>query len=86
MKELKIRIPTSKKEFKQLWKERFSKRYRSNVKVLERMTEFFIETTLNGRWIEISEGKVEKWSEMDKYQFIKEMRDKCNSYIHDLME
>lgn len=86
MKELKIRIPTSKKEFKQLWKERFSKRYRNNVKVLERMTEFFIETTLNGRWIEISEGKVEKWSEMDKYQFIKEMRDKCNSYIHDLME
>lgn len=86
MKELKIRIPTSKKEFKQLWKERFSKRYRNNVKVLERMTDFFIETTLYGRWIEISEGKTYKWSEMDKYQFTKEMRDKCNYYIHDLMK
>ena len=86
MKELKIRIPTSKKEFKQLWKERVSKRYRNNVKVLERMTDFFIETTLYGRWIEISEGKAYKWSEMDKYQFTKEMRDKCNYYIHDLMK
>ncbi len=35
---------------------------------------------------EVADGKVVKWDDEDKRQFEREMWDKCNSYIHDLME
>lgn len=51
-----------------------------------KMTDFYIRNVLKGRWGEVSDGKVVKWSDDDKRLFEKEMWDKCNSYIHDLME
>ena len=86
MKEFKFRIPQNKKDWKMLWKEHTSKRYRHNVKAMKEMTEFYISNVLNGRWGEVSRGKVVEWSDSDRKQFMMEMRDKCCSYIHDLME
>ena len=73
MKTIKFRLPQSKKDIKQLWKERTSKRYRHNVDAMKAMTKFYINNALKGRW-------------SDKKQFEDEMWDKCYSYIHDLME
>lgn len=86
MKKISFRLPTSIRDIKVLWKEYTSKRYRNNIEVMRKMSDFYIENVLNGRWREVSDGKVVKWSDWDKFQFEKEMRDKCNSYIHDLME
>lgn len=86
MRNISFRLPTTIRDIKVLWKEYTSKRYRKNIEVMNKMTDFYIENVLNGRWGEVSDGKVVKWSDWDKFQFEKEMRDKCNRYIHDLME
>ncbi len=86
MKTIKFRLPQSKKDIKQLWKERTSKRYRHNADVMKAMTKFYINNVLKGRWSEVSSNKVAEWSESDRKLFEDEMWDKCYSYIHDLME
>ena len=53
---------------------------------MRKMTDFYIRNVLKGRWSEVADGKVVKWDDEDKRQFEREMWDKCNSYIHDLME
>ncbi len=86
MKTIKFRLPQSKKDIKQLWKEYTSKRYRHNVDAMKAMTNFYINNVLNGRWSEVSRNEVAEWSKNDRAQFEKEMWDKCYSYIHELME
>ena len=86
MKNLSFRIPTNKRDIKQLWKEYTSKRYRHNVDAMKAMTKFYINNVLNGRWREVSDGMVVKWEKSDRDQFEREMWDKAYSYIHDLME
>ena len=86
MKNISFRFPTSIRDIKVLWKEYTSKRYRKNVEVMRKMTDFYIRNVLEGRWGEVADGKVVQWTDVDKRQFEKEMWDKCNSYIHDLME
>lgn len=86
MKTIKFRLPQSKKDIKQLWKEYTSQRYRHNADAMKAMTKFYINNVLNGRWSEVSRNKVAEWSKCDREQFEKEMWDKCYSYIHDLME
>lgn len=86
MKEFKLRIPQNKKDWKQLWKEHTSKRYRHNVDAMKRMTDFYVRNVLAGRWGEVSKGKATEWSDSDKRQFMMEMENKCYEYIHDLME
>lgn len=86
MKNISFRIPTSIRDIKVLWKEYTSKRYRKNVEVMSKMTDFYIRNVLKGRWGEVADGKVVKWTTADRSQFEREMWDKCNSYIHDLME
>ncbi len=86
MKHISFRFPTSVRDIKVLWKEYTSKRYRKNAEVMRKMTDFYISNVLKGRWSEVADGKVVKWTYEDKMQFEKEMWDKCNSYIHDLME
>lgn len=86
MKNISFRFPTSIRDIKVLWKEYTSKRYRKNIEVMRKMTDFYISNVLKGRWVEVADGKVVKWSDVDRFQFEKEMWDKCNSYIHDLME
>ena len=76
MKNISFRFPTSIRDIKVLWKEYTSKRYRKNIEVMRKMTDFYIRNVL----------KVVKWSDGDKRQFEREMWEKCNSYIHDLME
>ena len=86
MKKISFRFPTSIRDIKVLWKEYTSKRYRKNIEVMRKMTDFYIRNVFKGRWGEVSDGQVVKWSDGDKRQFEIEMWDKCNSYIHDLME
>lgn len=86
MKIISFRIPTNKLDFKQLWKEHTSKRYRHNIEAMKAMTKYYIDNVLRGRWGEVSDGKVVEWAESDKQQFTREMEDKMYSYIHDLME
>ena len=86
MKKISFRFPTSIRDIKVLWKEYTSKRYRKNIEVMRKMTDFYISNVIKGRWGEVADGKVVKWSDGDKRQFEKEMWGKCNSYIHDLME
>lgn len=86
MKTIKFRLPQSRKDIMQLWKEHTSKRYRHNVDTMKAMTKFYINNVLNGRWSEVSSNKVAEWSKNDREQFEKEMWDKCYCYIHDLME
>jgi len=86
MRNISFRLPTNKRDVKVLWKEYTSKRYRTNVEVMRKMTEFYINNVLRGRWDEVSKGQVVKWNDDDKKQFEREMRQTCNEYIHDLME
>ena len=86
MKNISFRFPTSIRDIKVLWKEYTSKRYRRNIEVMRKMTDFYICNVLEGRWGEVARGAVVKWSDGDKRQFEKEMWERCNSYIHDLME
>jgi hypothetical protein len=86
MKNISFRFPTSIRDIKVLWKEYTSKRYRKNIELMRKMTDFYIRNVLEGRWGEVAEGEVVKWSDSDKKQFEKEMWEKCNSYIHNLME
>ena len=86
MKVVSFRFPTSFKDINILWKEHTSKRYKKNIEVMRKMTDFYIRNVLRGRWGEVVAGKVVTWTESDKRQFEREMWDKCNSYIHDLME
>lgn len=86
MKNISFRFPTSIRDIKVLWKEYTSKRYRNNIEVMHKMTDFYIRNVLKGRWGEVADGKVVKWADEDKRQFEREMWDKCNSYVHDLME
>ena len=85
MKVIKFRLPQSKKDIEQLWKEYTSKRYCHNVDVMKAMTKFYINNVLNGRWSEVSRNKVAEWSNGDRKQFEREMWDKCYNYINDLM-
>ena len=71
MKTIKFRLPQSKNDFKQLWKEHTSKRYRHNADAMKAMTKFYINNVLNGRWSEVSRNKVAEWSEGDREQFEK---------------
>ena len=86
MKSISFRFPTSIRDIKVLWKEYTSKRYRHNVQVMRKMTDFYIKNVLCGRWGEVAAGKVVEWDDRDKKQFEREMWEKCSSYIHDLME
>ena len=86
MKNIVFRFPTSIRDIKVLRKEYTSKRYKKNIEVMRKMTDFYIRNVLEGRWGEVADGKVVAWTDSDKRQFEKEMWDKCYSYIHDLME
>lgn len=86
MKNISFRFPTRIRDIKVLWKEYTSKRYRKNVEVMRKMTDFYIRNVLNGRWGEVANGEVVKWTDADKSQFKREMCEECNRYIHDLME
>ena len=86
MKNICFRFPTSIRDIKVLWKEHTSRRYRKNVEVMRKMTDFYIRNVLKGRWGEVAQGKVVAWDKNDIKQFEREMWEKCNSYIHDLME
>lgn len=86
MKEIKFRLPQSRADLRQLWKEYTSRRYKKNVEAMRQMTEYFIETTLQGRWRGISEGSMGRWTVSDKRQFEFEMREKMREYINRLME
>jgi len=86
MKHISFRFPTSIRDIKTLWKERTSKRYRKNVEAMKKMTDFYINNILDGRWSKLTEGFTVKWSEMDRILFKHEMEEVCNDYINDLME
>lgn len=86
MKTIQFRLPQSRADLKQLWKEHTSKRYKKNVEAMRQMTEFYIENTLTGRWSEISRGNMVNWANSDKLKFAEEMRDKMREYINRLME
>lgn len=86
MKEIKFRLPQSRADLKQLWKEHTSKRYKKNVEAMRQMTEFYIGNTLRGRWGEIVKGNMVNWTESDIRQFSEEMRAKMREYINRLME
>lgn len=86
MKNINFRFPTSIRDIKVLWKEYTNKRYKKNVEVMRNMTKYYINNVLIGRWGEVADGKVVKWTDSDKIQFEREMWEKCNSYINDLME
>ena len=86
MKNITISFPTSIRDVKTLWKEYTSNRYRNNVDAMRKMTGFFINTILNGRWSKVSNSKVFEWNESDRNQFEREMWNECNRYIHNLME
>lgn len=86
MKEIKFRLPQSRADLRQLWKEYTSRRYKKNVEAMRQMTEFYIENTLTGRWSEISKGNMVNWANSDKLKFAEEMRDKMREYINRLME
>lgn len=86
MKNISFRFPTSIRDIKVFWKEYTSKRYRNNIEVMRKMTDFYIRNVLKGRCGEVADGKVVKWTDDDKSQFEREMWEECNSYIHDLME
>ena len=85
MKTIQFRLPQSKADLKQLWKEHTSKRYKKNVEAMRQMTEFYIGNTLRGRWGEIAKGNMVNWTESDKKQFSEEMRAKMREYINRLM-
>lgn len=85
MKEIKFRLPQSRADLRQLWKEYTSRRYKKNVEAMRQMTEYFIETALQGRWRGISEGSMGRWTASDKRQFELEMREKMREYINRLM-
>lgn len=86
MKSISFRLPTCIRDIKVLWEEHTSKRYRHNVEIMRKMTKFYIDNVLHGRWGEVADGKIVQWKDSDKKQFEHEMLEKCNSYIHDLME
>ena len=86
MKNISFRFPTSIRDIKVLWKEYTSKRYRKSIVVMRKMTDFYISNVLKGRWREVADGKVVEWSDVDRFQFTKEMWDKCDSYIHELLD
>lgn len=86
MKNIKFRFPTSIRDIKILWKEHTSKRYRNNVNVLQKLTDYYIDNTLKGRWQEITTGGMSRWTDGDKHEFEMEMRKKCNEYVNKLIE
>lgn len=86
MKKISFRFPTSVKDVRVLWKEYTSRRYRHNADVMRKLTNFYISNVLRGRWGEVADGKVISWNDNDKRQFEREMCEKCNEYIHYLME
>ncbi len=86
MKTIQFRLPQSRADLRQLWKEYTSKRYKKNVEAMRQMTEFYIENTLTGRWSEISRGNMVNWTNLDKLKFAEEMRDKMREYINRLMK
>jgi hypothetical protein len=49
MKNINFRFPTSIRDIKVLWKEYTSKRYRKNIEVMRKMTDFYIRNVLKGR-------------------------------------
>lgn len=85
MKNISFRIPTSLKDIAKLLNERRSERYRHNVEAVRRLAEFYIRNTLVGRWSEISRGHAAEWSENDRLQFTREMRDECEACVEQMM-
>jgi len=71
---INISIPITFKDIKDLWKTKVSKRHKQNRQEVEDLTEFFIYSILHGRWGEVSDGEVIKWTEKDKKQFTEEMK------------
>jgi len=71
---IKIEIPTSFQDIKNLWNAKVSIRHRHNSQEVEKLTAFFVESILSGRWSEVSDGEVVKWTEKDKKQFTEEMK------------
>jgi len=53
MKNISFRFHTSIRDIRVLWKEYTSKRYKKNVEVMRKMTDFYIRNVLKGRWGEV---------------------------------
>ena len=81
---IKIEIPTSFQDIKNLWNAKINIRHRHNRQEIEKLTAFFVQSILGGRWSEVSDGKVVAWTEKDKKQFTEEMKNemyKCMSKL-----
>lgn len=81
---IKIVIPTSFQDIKNLWNEKVSIRHRHNRQEVEKLTAFFVQSILDGRWSEVSYGKVVTWTEKDKKQFTEEMKNEMYKCISKL--
>lgn len=81
---IKIVIPTSFQDIKNLWNEKVSIRHRHNRQEIEKLTTFFVQSILDGRWSEVSDGKVVTWTEKDKKQFTEEMKNEMYKCISKL--
>ena len=78
---IKIEIPTSFQDIKNLWNAKLSIRHRHNIQEVEKLTAFFVRSILSGRWSEVSDGEVIKWTEKDKKQFTEEMKNEMHKCI-----
>ena len=77
---IKIVIPTSFQDIKNLWNEKVSIRHRHNSQEIEKLTTFFVQSILS----EVSDGEVIAWTEKDKKQFTEEMKNEMYKCISKL--
>lgn len=83
MKTITFRVPTSIAEFRQMRKERISKRYRNNVQVIRDVIDGIIEIACNGYWRgDISETMISRLFHSSPYcQDIEKLYEEAKSKL-----